>query len=131
MGSYGIGVSRAVAAIAEANHDEIGLRWPTAVSPTDVHIVIAGKPGDEITTAAENLAVALSTKQMTVLVDDRKGVSPGVKFKDAELIGTPRIVIVGRGVATGVVEVRDRRAGSAVEIAINDAASHILAMPTS
>jgi len=131
MGSYGIGVSRAVAAIAEANHDEIGLRWPTAVSPTDVHIVIAGKPGDEITTAAEDLAVALSAKQMTVLVDDRKGVSPGVKFKDAELIGTPLIVIVGRGVATGVVEVRDRRAGSAVEIAIKDAASHILAMPTS
>jgi prolyl-tRNA synthetase len=67
---------------------------------------------------------------MTVLLDDRKGVSPGVKFKDAELIGTPRIVIAGRGVANGVVEVRDRRAGTSSEIAIKDAANHIAAMPT-
>ena len=130
MGSYGIGVSRAVAAIAEANHDEIGLKWPTAVAPTDVHIVIAGKPGDETSTVAEELAIALHTQHMTVLLDDRKGVSPGVKFKDAELIGTPRIVIAGRGVANGVVEVRDRRAGTSSEIAIKDAANHIAAMPT-
>ncbi|MEN9648705.1 MAG: hypothetical protein RLZ17_741, partial [Actinomycetota bacterium] len=128
MGSYGIGVSRAVAAIAEANHDEIGLKWPSAVSPTDVHIVVAGKPGDETFTVGEALATALHDQNMTVLIDDRKGVSPGVKFKDAELIGTPRIVIAGRGVATGVVEVRNRRAGTSGDVAINDAAKHIVAM---
>jgi len=129
MGSYGIGVSRAVAAIAEANHDEIGLKWPSAVSPTDVHIVVAGKPGDETSTVGEALATSLHDQNMTVLLDDRKGVSPGVKFKDAELIGTPRIVIAGRGVATGVVEVRNRRAGTSGDVAIADAASHIVAMP--
>jgi prolyl-tRNA synthetase len=129
MGSYGIGVSRAVAAIAEANHDEIGLKWPSAVSPTDVHIVVAGKPGDETSAAGEALALALHDQNMTVLLDDRKGVSPGVKFKDAELIGTPRIVIAGRGVATGVVEVRNRRAGTSGDVAIDDAAKHIVAMP--
>ena len=129
MGSYGIGVSRAVAAIAEANHDELGLKWPTAVSPADVHIVIAGKPGDETAGAGEKLAEELSAKNMTVILDDRKGVSPGVRFKDAELIGTPRIIIAGRGVATGVVEVRDRRAGTASEIALADAADFVAKMP--
>ena len=129
MGSYGIGVSRAVAAIAEANHDELGLKWPTAVSPADVHIVIAGKPGDETAGAGEKLAEELSAKHMTVILDDRKGVSPGVRFKDAELIGTPRIIIAGRGVATGVVEVRNRRAGTASEIALADAAEFVAKMP--
>ena len=129
MGSYGIGVSRAVAAIAEANHDEIGLKWPTAVAPADVHIVIAGKPGDETADAGEKLAAELHDQHLTVILDDRKGVSPGVRFKDAELIGIPRIVIAGRGVATGVVEVRNRRAGTSNEIALKDAAKHIVAMP--
>ena len=130
MGSYGIGVSRAVAAIAEANHDELGLKWPSAVSPADVHIVIAGKPGDETAGAGEKLAGELSAKQMTVILDDRKGVSPGVRFKDAELIGTPRIVIAGRGVATGVVEVRNRHAGTASEVALAEAAEFVAKMPT-
>jgi prolyl-tRNA synthetase len=129
MGSYGIGVSRAVAAIAEANHDEIGLKWPTAVAPADVHIVIAGKPGDETADAGEKLAAELHDQHLTVILDDRKGVSPGVRFKDAELIGIPRIVIAGRGVATGVVEVRNRRAGTSNEIALKDATKHIVAMP--
>ncbi|MFM8851760.1 MAG: His/Gly/Thr/Pro-type tRNA ligase C-terminal domain-containing protein, partial [Acidimicrobiaceae bacterium] len=129
MGSYGIGVSRAVAAIAEANHDELGLKWPTAVSPADVHIVIAGKPGDETAGAGTQLAEELSAKNMTVILDDRKGVSPGVRFKDAELIGTPRIVIAGRGVATGLVEVRNRRAGTASEVALADAAEFVAKMP--
>ena len=129
MGSYGIGVSRAVAAIAEANHDELGLKWPTAVSPADVHIVIAGKPGDETAGAGTQLAEELSAKNMTVILDDRKGVSPGVRFKDAELIGTPRIIIAGRGVATGVVEIRNRREGTASEIALADAAEYVVKMP--
>jgi prolyl-tRNA synthetase len=94
-----------------------------------VHIVIAGKPGDETADAGEKLAAELHDQHLTVILDDRKGVSPGVRFKDAELIGIPRIVIAGRGVATGVVEVRNRRAGTSNEIALKDAAKHIVAMP--
>jgi len=126
MGSYGIGVSRAVAAIAEATHDELGLRWPREIAPFDVHIVIAGKGQDETATTAQNLATQLDSRGLRVLLDDRSGVSPGVKFKDAELIGNPCIVIAGRGVANGVVEIRNRQLGTASEIAIADAAEHIV-----
>ncbi|MFM7891168.1 MAG: YbaK/EbsC family protein, partial [Actinomycetota bacterium] len=104
MGSYGIGVSRAVAAIAEAAHDDLGLRWPRSVAPMDVHVVIAGKPGDDTAPAAEKLAADLAAAGLEVLLDDRAGVSPGVRFKDAELLGMPMIVIAGRGVAYGVLE---------------------------
>ena len=89
MGSYGIGVSRAVAAIAETTHDEQGLCWPREVAPADVHVVIAGKPGAEQWPAAESLAVELEAAGLRVLLDDRDGVSPGVKFKDADLLGVP------------------------------------------
>jgi len=126
MGSYGIGVSRAVAAIAEATHDELGLRWPREIAPFDVHIVIAGKGQDETAATAQNLATQLDSRGLRVLLDDRGGVSPGVKFKDAELIGNPCIVIAGRGVANGVVEIRNRQLGTASEIAIADAAEHIV-----
>lgn len=108
MGSYGIGVSRAVAAIAEATADDLGLCWPREVAPADVHIVIAGKAGDEITATAERLAGELESRGVRVLLDDRTSVSPGVKFKDAELIGVPTIAVVGKGLAEGVVEVRER-----------------------
>ena len=104
MGSYGIGVSRAVAAIAETSYDELGLCWPREVAPADVHVVIAGKPGAEQWPAGERLAADLEAAGVRVLLDDRSGVSPGVKFKDAELIGVPTIVVVGRGIrptATG------------------------------
>ncbi len=126
MGSYGIGVSRAVAAIAEATHDEIGLRWPREIAPFDVHIVIAGKAHDETTATANNLATQLDGLGLRVLLDDRSDTSPGVKFKDAELIGNPCIVIAGRGVANGVVEIRNRQLGTASEVAIADAAEHIV-----
>ncbi len=126
MGSYGVGVSRAVAAIAEAHHDDIGLRWPRSVAPMDVHIVIAGKRGDETAPTAEQLAAELSAAGLHVLLDDRDGVSPGVRFKDAELLGMPMIVIVGRGVATGVLEIRDRIAGTTTEVPIAQAAQHII-----
>src|SRR5690606_15406245 len=99
MGSYGVGVSRAVAVTAEYNHDESGLRWPRAVAPADVHLVAAGKDA-EILAAAERAAEEMSALGLDVLFDDRTGkVSPGVKFKDAELIGVPTIVVVGKGVA--------------------------------
>ncbi|MDQ1618727.1 MAG: prolyl-tRNA synthetase, partial [Actinomycetota bacterium] len=110
MGSYGIGVSRAVAAIAESTHDELGLVWPRAVAPADVHLVATGKD-DTVFDAAAALADDLVSQGLTVLYDDRRGVSPGVKFKDAELLGMPTIVVVGRGLADGVVEVRDRKSG--------------------
>ena len=127
MGSYGIGVSRAVAAIAEATHDELGLRWPRAVAPYDVHIVMAGKDDGAITTAANDIAVGLESAGLRVLLDDRVGVSPGVKFKDAELLGMPSVVIAGRGVANGMVEVRNRTTGSSGEVAIAEAVDAVLA----
>jgi len=127
MGSYGIGVSRAVAAIAEAMHDSLGLRWPRSVAPMDVHVVIAGKPGDEITAAAEKLAADLHARGIDVLLDDRVGVSPGVKFKDAELIGIPSVVVVGRGLANGVVEVRDRLAGTQGEVPVEGVVDTVIA----
>ena len=126
MGSYGIGPSRAVAAIAENTLDEIGLCWPRAVAPADIHIVAAGKD-EAILGAAETLAQALVAQGVEVLLDDRVGkVSPGVKFKDAELIGVPTIVTVGRGLAEGTVEVRDRATGGREEIAVDDAAGRLL-----
>jgi prolyl-tRNA synthetase len=127
MGSYGIGVSRAVAAIAEAMHDDNGLRWPLEVSPFDVHIVIAGKDDAAITGAAETLATELESAGLKVLLDDRQGISPGVKFKDAELIGVPNIVVAGRGVANGMLEVRDRFAGTSVETPIAQVGPQLVA----
>lgn len=128
MGSYGIGVSRAVAAIAEATHDELGLRWPRAVAPFDVHVVIAGKDDAVITAAAEQLCTDVEKAGLQAVLDDRKGVSPGVKFKDAELIGVPTIVIAGRGIATGTFELRDRIMGTTAEISIAEAAETVIAL---
>jgi len=126
MGSYGIGVSRAVAAIAEQTHDEIGLNWPREIAPAEVHVVAAGKD-DSIFSFAANLAEQLEANGLTVLLDDRKDASPGVKFKDAELIGIPYIVIVGKSLAEGNVEFRVRDAGSKVEFAADNAVTEILA----
>jgi len=123
MGSYGIGVSRLVAVIAEQHHDDLGLRWPASVSPFDVHVVIANKDADARGGATE-LAAALDLRGLGVLFDDRTA-SPGVKFKDAELLGMPWIVVVGRGWANGVVELRNRFTGENREIGVDDAASLI------
>jgi prolyl-tRNA synthetase len=125
MGSYGIGVSRAVAALAEANHDDIGLIWPREVAPADVHLVIAGKEGGPQRPAAEQLAAEMETAGLRVLFDDREGVSPGVRFKDAELIGVPTIVVVGRGIADGVVEVKDRRSGNRDDVPVGDVVTRL------
>ena len=126
MGSYGIGVSRAVAAIAESSSDEIGLCWPREVAPADVHLVIASKGGDDIATTAENLAAELESAGVRVLIDDRTNVSPGVKFKDAELLGVPTIVVVGKGLAEGVIEVRDRRSGERRDVPAGDVAATLV-----
>src|SRR6202011_5952839 len=109
MGSYGLGVSRLVAVIAEQQHDELGLRWPSEVSPFDVHLVIANKDV-EARAGATALATDLDRLGIEVLLDDRQA-SPGVKFKDAELLGVPWIVVVGRGWADGKVELRNRFSG--------------------
>ncbi|HET7387282.1 MAG TPA: proline--tRNA ligase [Nocardioidaceae bacterium] len=124
MGSYGIGVSRAVAAIAENTHDTLGLCWPREVAPADVHLVATGKD-DAVYDAAAELAADLERRGLTVLYDDRAKVSPGVKFKDAELIGVPLIVVVGRGLADGVVEVRDRKSGERRDVPVGEAAGRI------
>jgi prolyl-tRNA synthetase len=123
MGSYGIGVSRLVAVLAEQHHDELGLRWPSSVAPFDVHVVIANKDSAARAGAAE-LASDLDRLGAEVLLDDRQ-VSPGVKFKDAELLGVPWIVVVGRGWAGGVVELRNRFSGETREIAVDAAAPEI------
>jgi len=128
MGSYGVGVSRAVASIAEAFHDDIGLKWPRAISPADVHVVVTGKNGDDITVAGEQLARDLEAQGLEVLLDDRNGVSPGVKFKDAELMGIPTIVVVGKSLADGNVEVRDRHAGTNEAIAVASAVQHVVSL---
>ncbi len=125
MGSYGIGVSRAVAAVAELNCDDKGLIWPAEVSPADVHIVATGKATDPQLPAAEALAAECEAAGLRVLLDDRIGVSPGVKFNDAELLGMPTIVVVGRGLVDGVVEVKDRRTGERLDVALADVVAHL------
>ena len=125
MGSYGLGVSRAVAAIAEQHHDDKGLVWPRAVAPADVHIVATGKD-DAPFEEAERLAASLDDSGVRVLLDDRRGVSPGVKFNDAELIGVPTIVVVGKRLADGVVELRDRASGDSVDVPIGEIADRLV-----
>ncbi|GAB3058909.1 proline--tRNA ligase [Intrasporangium mesophilum] len=118
MGSYGVGVSRAVACVVEGNNDEAGIVWPRELSPVDVHIVATGKD-EPVFVKAEEIARELEAQGLSVLVDDRKGVSPGVKFKDSELIGVPTIVVVGRGLADGTVEIKDRRSGERREVGLD------------
>ncbi|SIN27939.1 proline--tRNA ligase [Micromonospora cremea] len=117
MGSYGIGVSRAVAAIAEQHHDDRGLAWPAAVAPCDVHLVVAGK-GPQLDAALE-LGGRLAAAGLRVLVDDRTHVSAGVKFTDAELIGIPRAIVVGRRLADGYVELRERAGDGRTELPLD------------
>ena len=125
MGCYGIGISRAVAAIAEQHHDDRGLVWPRSVSPVDVHLIAAGK-GDQVNYAL-SLGERLRAAGLRVLVDDREAVSPGVKFTDAELIGIPTAVVVGRRLAEGYVEVRDRATGERVDVPVDLALNNIVA----
>jgi len=124
MGSYGIGVSRAVAAIIEQNHDEQGIVWPETVAPISVQLVAAGKE-DSIFAEAEKIAQSLDQEGIAVMFDDRKSVSPGVKFNDAELLGMPWIVVVGKKLAEGLVEVKNRKTGERQDIAVSKIVSHL------
>lgn len=122
MGSYGIGVTRILAIIAEDNNDDKGLVWPSAVAPFDVHVVATGRD-EAVFEAAETIVAELEASGFDVLYDDRPKVSPGVKFGDADLIGVPKIVIAGRGVAEGIVEVWDRATGERTQVAIGEVAA--------
>jgi prolyl-tRNA synthetase len=126
MGSYGVGISRAVAAVAEGTCDEKGLCWPRELAPFDVHILAAGKD-EEVITAAVDLSVQLDEAGVSVLLDER-AVSPGVKFADSEILGMPTIVVVGRGLSNGVIELRDRKSGEQTEVPIEDALGEVLAV---
>jgi prolyl-tRNA synthetase len=123
MGSYGIGVSRAVPAIAEQTHDQHGLCWPRSVSPADVHVIATGKD-DTPFDAAEALIGELEDAGVSVLYDDRR-ISAGVKFNDADLLGVPTIVVLGRGLQRGVVEVKDRANGERTDIDLPDVVAYL------
>jgi prolyl-tRNA synthetase len=127
MGSYGIGVSRAVAAIAEQSHDDKGLVWPREVAPADVHLIATGKD-EAVFDAAEAIAAELELAGVRVLLDDRRGVSPGVKFNDSELIGVPTIMVVGKRLADGFVEVKDRLTGERTDLEVGTAAAAVAAL---
>ena len=125
MGSYGIGISRAVAALAEAHHDEKGLIWPINVAPAHVHIVATGKD-DEIFATAQEFANKLEAAGIEVLYDDRRKAHAGEKFADAELIGVPLHLIIGRGLAKGTLELKDRLAGTREDIPVDEAFDHVV-----
>ena len=124
MGCYGLGISRLMAAVVEQHHDQAGLRWPAAIAPCDVQLVPTGEPQRA---AAEQLAEQLVGRGLRVLLDDRAGLSAGVRFTDAELLGMPRIVVLGRRLADGFVELRDRATDSRVDIPLAEVAEAILA----
>jgi prolyl-tRNA synthetase len=126
MGSYGIGVTRILAIIAELNNDARGLIWPESVAPFDVHVVATGKDSVAFE-LAERLSLQLEAAGLDVLYDDRPKVSPGVKFGDAELIGVPWVLVAGRGAADGQVEVWNRRSGERETVVAVDAVAHLLA----
>ncbi|KQQ00879.1 MULTISPECIES: proline--tRNA ligase [unclassified Rathayibacter] len=124
MGSYGIGVTRILAIIAESNHDDRGLIWPENVAPFDVHVIATGKDPSALA-LAESVGASLESAGREVLIDDRPKVSPGVKFGDAELIGVPVIVIAGRGAPDGVVELWDRRTGEREQLSAAEALARL------
>ena len=126
MGSYGIGVSRVVAALAEQTHDEAGLCWPSEVAPAQVHVVVAGRSEDH-TTAADELSSMLATRGWRVLLDDR-GVAPGVAFADADLLGVPVQLIVGRALPRGRVELKWRRTGERQEVLLTQVPDKVAAL---
>jgi len=128
MGSYGVGVSRAVAAVAEDNHDDRGLIWTRELAPADVHLVAMAKTAvDEVFVKAAEIAENCAAQGLSVLYDDRPKVSPGVKFKDAELIGVPTILVIGKSLADGQVEIRDRRSGRSRAVPVDGAVDELLA----
>ena len=126
MGSYGFGVTRAVAALVESNHDDKGIIWPRHLAPADIHVVPTGK-GEDAAEAAEQIVAQLEEAGVRVLFDDRKKVSPGVRFGDFELLGVPSMLVIGRGLADGLLEIKDRATGDSREIHREDVVAEVLA----
>ena len=126
MGSYGFGVTRAVAALVESNHDDKGIIWPRHLAPADIHVVPTGK-GEEAAEAAEQIVAQLEEAGVRVLLDDRKKVSPGVRFGDFELLGVPSMLVIGRGLADGLLEIKDRATSDSREIRREDVVAEVLA----
>ena len=126
MGSYGFGVTRAVAALVESNHDDKGIIWPRHLAPADLHVVPTGK-GEEAAEAAEQIVAQLEEAGVRVLFDDRKKVSPGVRFGDFELLGVPSMLVIGRGLADGLLEIKDRATSDSREIRREDVVAEVLA----
>lgn len=124
MGSYGIGITRMLAVLAEQRHDDKGLNWPVAVAPYQVHVAVANKDAAAME-AGDKLVEELSAKGLEVLFDDRPKVSPGVKFKDAELLGMPFVAILGRAFKEGKIELRIR-GGETLEVPAEDIVDKIL-----
>jgi prolyl-tRNA synthetase len=121
MGSYGIGPARTVAAAIEQGADDRGIVWPRSMAPWDVHLVGLGKAGDEVTEAADRLYAELEEAGLTVVYDDRDA-GPGEKLTDAELLGCPLRLVVGRrGLADGVVEAQVRRSGAEDRLPVAEA----------
>ena len=125
MGSYGLGVTRTLAALAEFNHDDLGLIWPEEIAPATVQILVTGK-GQDLFEKADELAVELEAAGIGVIVDDRTKVSAGVKFKDFELLGVPFGIVVGRGLSEGTVELRNRRTGASENVPVSEAVSRFV-----
>jgi prolyl-tRNA synthetase len=128
MGSYGVGISRSIAAVAEQTCDDKGLVWPREVAPADIHILGLGK-GNQAE-AALRIGEELAGQGVRVLIDDRADASSGVRFADAELIGVPTILVVGRGLADGLVELRDRRSGQKEDVPVDDVVARVVALTT-
>ncbi|GLU87324.1 proline--tRNA ligase [Kocuria sp. NBRC 114282] len=126
MGSYGFGVTRAVAALVESNHDDKGIIWPRHLAPADIHVVPTGK-GEDAAEAAEQIVAQLEEAGVRVLFDDRKKVSPGVRFGDFELLGVPSMLVIGRGLADGLLEIKDRATSDSREIRREDVVAEVLA----
>ena len=124
MGSYGVGVTRVMAALAEANCDDKGLSWPAQIAPFDVHVLATGK-SDEVFETAQSLGEQLDAAGLDVLVDDRRKVSAGVKFKDYELVGVPFGLVVGRSLADGEVEIRVRATGETIVVPVEEAVARL------
>ena len=126
MGSYGFGVTRAVAALVESNHDDKGIIWPRHLAPADIHVVPTGK-GEDAAEAAEQIVAQLEAAGVRVLFDDRKKVSPGVRFGDFELLGVPSMLVIGRGLADGLLEIKDRATSDSREIRREEVVAEVLA----
>ena len=126
MGSYGIGVERIIACNIEQNHDKFGIIWGKAVAPYQVHLVLVNANVDSVIKVAEEIYERLAKHKVEVLYDDRKNVSPGFKFKDADLLGMPLQIIVGeKNIVNGKVEVKDRKTGERQVIDIGEVVGYI------